>query len=141
MASILVFADARRDVRHAVDLPCSVVREEDSQLVSRHAVDLSPNGIRVDVSRIDIQAGDRFLVCFPATALGTWFYTSAVAARLLCGRRSGESCPSLALLFASLSTASRQSVRGALRGVPPLLPQREPRIDYAATVERIRVCA
>jgi hypothetical protein len=141
MASILVLADARRDVRHGVDLPCWVVREVDSQLMSRHAVDLSPNGIRVSVSRIDIQVGDRFFVCFLARALGPWFYTDAVAARLLCGRRSGESCRSLALLFTSLSTASSDSVRGALRGVPPLLPQREARIDYAATVERIRACA
>jgi PilZ domain-containing protein len=141
MASIFVLADVRSDVRHAVDLPCSVVRERDSELVSLHAVDLSPGGMRVELQGMDVEAGDRFFVSFQTMAFGTWFYTDAFAARLLWGRRPGERRPSMALRFGSLSTDSRVRIRDALRGVPPHLPQREQRIDYAATVGQILASA
>jgi hypothetical protein len=135
--SILVRANGRRDVRHAVDLSCSVVREKDSRLASLRAVDLSPDGMRVELKDVDVEAGDRFFVCFRTTAFGIWFYTDAFATRLLRGRRPGEQGRSLALKFGSLSAVSRLCIRGALRRVPPHLPQREQRIDYAATVSRI----
>jgi hypothetical protein len=134
---ILVRANARREVRHAVNLSCSVVREKDSKLASLRAVDLSPNGMRVELGDIKVEAGDRFFVCFRATDFGIWFYTDAVATRLLRGRRPGESGRSLGLRFGSLSAVSRLCIRGSLRRVPPHLPQREQRIDYAATVGRI----
>jgi len=100
--SILVRANARREIRHAVDLPCSVVREKDSRLTSLRAVDLSPGGMRVELRDVDVEAGDRFFVCFRATAFGIWFYTDAFATRLLKGRRPGESGRSLGLRFGSL---------------------------------------
>jgi hypothetical protein len=137
MASILVRANGRRDIRHAVDLSCSVVREKDSKLAALRAVDLSPEGMRVELRDIDVEAGDRFFVCFRTTAFGIWFYTDAIATRLLRGRRPGEHGRSLGLRFGSLSAVSRLCIRGALRTVPPHLPQRAQRIDYAATVGRI----
>jgi PilZ domain len=137
MSSVLVRANARRDIRHAVNLSCSVVREKDSKLASLRAVDLSPDGMRVELRDVDVEAGDRFFVCFRTTDFGIWFYTDAFAARLLRGRRPGENGRSLALRFGSLSAVSRLCIRGALRRVPPHLPQREPRVDYAATVGRI----
>jgi hypothetical protein len=137
MSSVLVRANARRDIRHAVNLSCSVVREKDSKLASLRAVDLSPDGMRVELRDVDVEAGDRFFVCFRTTDFGIWFYTDAFAARLLRGRRPGENGRSLALRFGSLSAVSRLCIRGALRRLPPHLPQREPRVDYAATVGRI----
>src|SRR5580700_4479543 len=127
MSSVLVRANARRDIRHAVNLSCSVVREKDSKLASLRAVDLSPDGMRVELRDVDVEAGDRFFVCFRTTDFGIWFYTDAYAARLLRGRRPGESGRSLALRFGSLSAVSRLCIRGALRRVPPHLPQRAQR--------------
>ena len=40
-------------------------------------------------------------------------------------------------LFESLDAISRLILRGALRKVPPVLPVRERRVDYAATVMKI----
>jgi hypothetical protein len=137
MASILVRANSRRDVRHAVDLSCSVVREKDSKLASVRALDLSPSGIRVELRDIQVEAGDRFFVCFRTTDFGIWFYTDAVATRLIRGRRPGDNGRSLALRFRSLSAVSRLCIRGALRKIPPHLPKRSQRIDYAATVGKI----
>jgi DNA-binding response OmpR family regulator len=137
MASTLILANARRDVRHAVDLPCTVVREKNLTLVSLRAVDLSPDGMRVELRNVEVEVGDRLFVSFQIAALGKWLYTDAFATRLLRGRRPGETSPSLVVLFGSLPAASRLCVRDSLRKVPPHLPQRQQRVDYAATVDRI----
>jgi hypothetical protein len=137
MASVLERANTRRYVRHAVDLPCSIVCEKDFKLASLRAMDLSPDGMRVELRDVDVETGDRLFVCFLTEPNGRWFFTDAFAARLLRGRRVGERGPSLGLRFGSLSGESRLRVEADLRGVPPLLPQREARIDYAATIERI----
>jgi hypothetical protein len=135
--SFLVRATDRRAVRHAVDLDCCVVREKDTKLVGHRAFDLSPYGMRVHLRDADVELGDRFFVCFRATQFGLWFYTDARATRILHGRRPDERGRSLGLRFRSLDAVSRLLLRGALRRVPPPLPQRELRVDYAATVGKI----
>jgi hypothetical protein len=137
MTSTLVRVAERRAVRHAVELSCSVVRERDSKLASLRAIDLSPDGMRVELKDVDVDLGDRFFVCFRTTPFGIWFYTDAFATRMLHGRRPKEQGRALGLKFGSLSSVSRLCIRGALRKVPPHLPQREQRIDYAASVGRI----
>jgi hypothetical protein len=136
-ADFLVRTSERRAIRHAVDLPCSVVREKDSKLTALRAVDLSPHGMRVEIDDVDVELGDRFFVSFRSTAFGIWYYSDAYATRRLEGRRPKERSRALGLRFGSLSAVSRLCIRGALRRVPPHLPQREQRIDYAATVGRI----
>jgi len=137
MTSFLVRVTERRAIRHAVDLSCSVVRERDSKLASLRAIDLSPDGMRVELKDVDVKLGDRFFVCFRTPPFGIWFYTDAYATRVLHGRRPKEHGRALGLKFGSLSAVSRLCIRGALRRTPPHLPQREQRIDYAATVGRI----
>jgi hypothetical protein len=137
MESFLVRASNRRAIRHAVDLSCSVVREKDSTLTSIHATDLSSDGVRVELCGLDVEIGDRFFVSFRSTPFGIWFYTDATATRIVHGRRSKDHGRGLGLRFGSLSPLSRLIIHGALHGVPPHLPQREPRIDYAATVGKI----
>jgi hypothetical protein len=93
--------------------------------------------MRVDLYGVDVAIGDRFFVCFRSTQFGIWFYTDATATRILHGRRPKDRGPGLGLRFGSLSALSRMMIRGALRRVPPHLPQRELRMDYAATVGKI----
>jgi PilZ domain len=135
MADLFVRANSRRHVRHAVDLPCSVVFEKNLTLAGLRAVDLSPDGMRIELSDVEVELGDHFFVCFRTPA--RWFLTDAFATRLLLGRRRGETRRCLALRFGSLSTALRARIEGDLRLMPPHLPQREQRVDYAATVGRI----
>jgi PilZ domain len=137
MSSFLVRVAKRRAIRHAVDLSCSVVRERGSALVGLRAIDLSPEGMRIELKEVDVEIGDRFFVCFRTTPFGIWFYTDAYATRVLHGRRPREEGRSLGLRFGSLSAVSRMCIRGALRRVPPHLPQREQPIDYAATIGKI----
>jgi PilZ domain len=135
MSAILIHASDRCDVRHAVTLPCSVVREKDFTVASQRMLDLSAGGMRVELHDVDVQRGDRFFVYF--RTVGHWFFTDAFATRLLLGRRRGEAGPSLALRFGSLAGASRLRIRRELRHVPPHAPERAPRIDHAATMRRL----
>lgn len=130
-------ATGRQTIRRAVEVSCCVVREKDGKIVGRRALDLSPQGMLVELKDIDVDPGDLLHVCFKATQLQKWFYTDARAARVLHGRRPHERGRALGLRFESLDAVSRLILRGALRKIPPTLPQREKRIDYAATVLQI----
>jgi hypothetical protein len=58
----------------------------------------------------------------------------ACVARVVHGRRPGDLGPCLGLEFEALDAAFERLLRAALRGLPPPLPMRKPRIDYAASV-------
>ena len=135
--SFLVRASGRQTIRRAVEVSCCVVRQSDGKIVGRKGFDLSPYGMRVELKDIDVDPGDLLHVCFQATHLQKWFYTDARAARVLHGRRPREKGRSLGLSFETLDAVSRLILRGALRKIPPTLPARERRIDYAATVMNI----
>jgi hypothetical protein len=135
--SVLVRASGRQTTRRAAPVTCCVVRESDGRIIGRRGFDLSPEGMRVELLDFDVDRGDFLHVCFQATQLQKWFYTDAIAARVLQGRRPQERGRSLGLRFESLDAISRLILRGALRKVPPVLPVRERRIDYAATLMKI----
>ncbi len=141
MSSFLVRVSERAVVRRAVEVACCVVRFRDGKVIGRRAFDLSPHGMRVALSDADVEPGDLLHVTFQATDIRKWFYTDARAARVLHGRRERERGRSLGIQFEGLDAVSRLILRGALRRVPPPLPQREQRIDYAATVGRLLLAA
>lgn len=125
----------RREVRRAVSLACQVVRERDFQVVADRAIDLSPDGIRV-ATDADLQPGEGVIVSFQATRLGLWFDTQATVCRVERGRRLGDREPAVGLRFDSLDRVKRFILRGHLRRVPPPVPRRTQRIDWARTVEK-----
>ena len=135
--SVLVRVNERTAIRRAVDVACSVVRQRDGKVIGRKAFDVSPWGMRVALSDAEVEPGDLLYVYFKATPQNMLFCSDATAMRLLSGRRTKERGRSLGLRFDTLDAVSRHILRGALRRVPPPLPQREPRIDYAATIGHI----
>ena len=126
----------RREIRRAVEIACQVVRERDFRLVAERTLDVSPDGMRI-ASAIDLEPGDNLIVSFQATGLGLWFDTEATVTRLIRGRRPGDRGPGAALAFSSLDRVKRLILRGHLRRLPPPIPRRPPRIDWAATVQRV----
>jgi hypothetical protein len=132
----LVPARQRRAVRRAVPVECQVVRERDFKLVGRWGLDLSHDGMLV-VSDARILTGDDVIVSFRVPRSHQWFDCEAVVARVVHGRRPGDRARGLGLSFTSLDEATRWSLRSGLRDIPPPLPSRAPRVDYAATVHGI----
>jgi hypothetical protein len=132
----LVIARQRRAIRKAYRTTCRVHRESDFRLVGDEALDVSPDGMLV-VSESDMKLGEECIVSFRATELGLWFDSVATITRVVRGRRPGDPGPAIGLRFDTMDAVHRLILRGHLRKIPPPLPKREQRIDYAATIHKI----
>ncbi|MBX3262181.1 MAG: PilZ domain-containing protein [Labilithrix sp.] len=133
---LFVRKNERREVRRALVMPCQIVRERDFRLVAEEALDVSPDGMLVS-SDVELDPGENVFVSFRATELGIWFDTEARVARVIRGRRPGDRGRGIALRFSTMPRVKRFILRGHLRNVPPPVPRRAQRIDWAATVRSI----
>jgi hypothetical protein len=137
MFGTLVPARQRRVLRRSVRVDCQVVRERDFRLIGSRGVDLSPQGMLV-MAQERVLTGEPVIVAFRLPRSAFWFDAEATVARVVHGRRPGDLGRCFALSFETLEPDAQAFLRRALRGVPPPLPAREPRIDYA---ESIRLAA
>ena len=135
MHGTLVHARQRRALRSAVRVDCQVVRENDFRLIGSRGVDLSPTGMLV-MAQEPVLTGESVLVSFRLPRSAYWFDAMGTVARVVHGRRPGDLGRCLGLAFDALEEDVECFLRGALRRIPPPLPTRERRVDYAATVRR-----
>jgi hypothetical protein len=135
MRPTLVRASQRHAMRRAVRIDCQVVRSRDFKLLGARALDLSTKGMLVETD-INVLTGEDVLVTFRAPRTHQWFDCEAIVARVLHGRRPGDRGQCLGLSFETLDEWSRVMLRNDLHGLPPPIPKRAPRIDYAASVLR-----
>jgi hypothetical protein len=123
----------RRVMRRAVRVDCQVVRERDFRLIGSRGVDLSPQGMLV-MAQEPVLTGEPVFVAFRLPRSAWWFDAEATVARVVHGRRPGDLGRCFALAFESLERDAQAFLQRALRGVPPPVPRREPRVDYAASI-------
>jgi hypothetical protein len=135
MPATLVRAQQRRALRRAVRVDCQVVRERDFMLIGSRAVDLSPVGMLV-MTQEPVLTGEPLVVAFRSPCGTWWFDSEATVSRVVHGRRPGDLGRCFGIEFDTLDPAVQFFLYTLLLGVPPPLPRREPRIDYAASVER-----
>jgi hypothetical protein len=132
--SILVTAHQRRALRRAVRVDCQVVREHDFKLLGDWALDLSTDGMLI-VTRDDVLTGEDVIVSFPIPRTRVIVDAVATVARVIHGRRpSDRHRRALGISFESLDPEHRRLLRVGLRDIPPPLPARSPRVDYAASI-------
>lgn len=136
MRTTLVHARERRTLRRAAAVDCQVVRERDFRLIGRRGVDLSPLGMQV-VADEPVLTGEPLLVAFRLPDTDHWFDAEAIVARVMHGRRPGDPGRCLGLEFETLDGTLQRFLRCALQKIPPPLPMREPRVDYAATIHLV----
>jgi len=117
-----------RPVRHLVHIPCQAVRERDFRLVAAKIVDLSLTGMLVGPA-LPVLTGDRILVSFRSPRWGVWVDAEVIVARVVHGRRRGESGRALGLEFAELDAWARFALEHNLRlfSPRPPRPNRSPR--------------
>jgi hypothetical protein len=139
MARTLIAAHQRRAMRRAVRVDCQIVRERDFKLLGSRAVDLSAHGMLV-VGQQPVLTGEPVLVAFRLPRSQVWFDAEATVARVVHGRRPGDLGRCFGVAFESIERDVETFLTYALRYVPPPLPLREPRIDYAATA-RAAACS
>jgi len=133
MLRTLVHARQRRVTRRAIRVECQVVREHDFRLVASRGVDLSPTGMLVATEE-RVLTGEPLLVTFRLPRTERWFDTEGTIARVVHGRRPGDRGRCFGLEFHQLDAEARLLLARALRDVPPPVPRRERRVDYAASV-------
>jgi c-di-GMP-binding flagellar brake protein YcgR len=134
-------------MRRSVRVDCQVVRERDFRLIGQRAVDLSDGGMLVlseahtpgparEGRRLHVLTGEEVIVSFRAPTTRLWFDCTATVARVIHGRRPGDWGACVGLSFESMDDVTRAFLRAELRGLPPPMPGRELRLDYAETVRR-----
>jgi hypothetical protein len=132
--SILVPASQRRTLRRAVRVDCQVVRERDFKLLGDWALDLSPDGMLV-VTRDVVLTGEEVIVSFPIPRTRVIVDAVATVARVVHGRRpTDRHRRALGISFDSIEPEHQRLLRASLRHIPPPLPSRRPRVDYAASI-------
>ena len=135
MLATLVYAQQRRALRRGVRVDCQVVRERDFTLIGDLGLDLSPLGMLV-LGREPVLTGEALVVSFRLPASTWWFDAEATVARVVHGRRPGDSGRCFGLAFDAIDPSVQYFLHTALHGVPPPLPARAQRIDYAKTIDR-----
>jgi c-di-GMP-binding flagellar brake protein YcgR len=126
----------RITIRRMLKLPCVVVRESTFRPIASATTDVSIDGMQV-MSDSDVELGETVLITFRATHLDIWFDTDATIVRINQARRDEDRARTLGLRFDTLDPIARRMLHASWRHVPPPLPKRAARIDYAATVRDI----
>jgi len=120
----------RHEMRRLVRLPCRVRRMSDWRLMGDRSLDLSPQGMLL-LSDERAEEGLDLVVSFQATELPIWFDTCARVTRVIEGRRPGDAGRAIGMHFETLPAVQRLILRGFLRRMPDVPPQRELPIDLA----------
>jgi hypothetical protein len=134
MLDTLIPALQRRVMRRAIGVQCQVVREHDFRLIAIKGVDVSPKGMLVMGEDVAM-TGEPVIVSFRPPYSAHWFDVEAIIARVVHGRRPGDRGLCFGLEFAGLEPKAEWFLGRALQGVPPPVPSRDRRIDYASSVK------
>ena len=109
------------------------MREHDFKLIASRAVDLSPDGMLV-LADARVLTGEEVVVSFRTPRSPHWFDACGTIARVVHGRRPGDFGPCIGIKFEETEEISRIVLGEKLRCLPPPLPRRAARLDYAAMV-------
>lgn len=140
MLAILLQAADRVSPRRHVSMPCQVVREDDFRLLGDRALDLSMNGMQVIALR-HTPVGTPVIVSFQIPDTRIYLDTEGVISRVVWGRREADQSPAFGVSFAALPPMETAVLTARLDGLPPPVPNRNLRIDYAESVRRIATAA
>ena len=116
----------RRAFRRFVRLDCQIVRERDFRIVADLALDLSTNGMLVRAKE-RVLTGEELVVSFKPPRCNRWFDAAAVVARVIHGRRPGDTGPCLGIEFNNVEQADEWLLADHLRGMAAPDPMRPPR--------------
>jgi hypothetical protein len=133
MDTILHHAADRNALRRQLRMPCQVVCEHGFTLLASECVDLSLEGMGVR-ALFPAHEGSPVLVSFRLPNSSLYIDVEAHIARMAWGRRREDAGAVLGLRFTALDRTDRAILASRLRGMPPPVPRRRVRVDYAASV-------
>lgn len=120
-----ILRNRRGGLRHAVSIPCQVVRERDFRMIADSIVDLSVSGMLVGPAD-PVLTGDRVIASFRLPNSTFWIDVEGTVARVVHGRRPGEHTRSLAVEFDPMPGLTELVLSTALQALPPAPPRTRP---------------
>ena len=116
----------RRAFRRFVRIDCQVVREHDFRLVGDLALDLSTKGMLVR-ARSRVLTGEELLIAFRPPRSNRWIDAQATVARVVHGRRPGDTGLSFGIEFHNMEMVHEDLIFEKLRGMIAPDAMRPPR--------------
>lgn len=129
-------ASQRRGVRRAIRTECQVVTDEGFHLLGEETLDLSDKGLLVK-SHASACIGETVFVSLRLPRGQSWIDAEGKIVRVVRGLRNGDQGRGFGIRFERIDDFDLILLRSALDGVPPSVPARRVRPDYAATVANI----
>ena len=116
----------RQSFRRFVRIDCQVVREHDFKLIGDLALDLSTKGMLVR-ARTRVLTGEELLVAFRPPRCNRWIDAQATVARVVHGRRPGDTGLSFGIEFHGMEREYEELIFDKLRGMVAQDAMRPPR--------------
>ena len=107
----------RARLRRRVQPSCEVVRTRDFRLVGTQVLDLSATGMLLETS-LPILTGEELIVSFKSPTDDRWFDCEANVARIVHGRRRGDSSRALGIAFDAIDPWNELLLCEHLRNAP-----------------------
>lgn len=120
--SITPELDWFRAIRRTANIACQVVRLHDFRLVADRIENVSETGLLVGPAD-PVLTGDEVIVSFQLPGFRDYIDAEAVVARVIHGRRPGESRRSLGLHWTAIDDYSKQLLDAYLRRLLPAPPR------------------
>lgn len=136
---LILSARQRHTLRRAADVSCQVVAERGFRLLGERTLDLSTDGMLLR-SDAEVGIGEEVLVALRMPGGISWLDAEARVTRIVEGRREGDRGRAIGLRFERMDNVDRVLLGASLRGMPPPVPGRRLRRDYATTVRLISLC-
>ncbi len=111
-----------REVRRTARISCQVVRLRDFRLVADQILDISEHGMLVGPAD-PVLTGDEVIISFQPPGLLDYIDAEAVVARIVHGRRPGETRRELGLELSYADRFTRKLLKAFSRRLPPVPPR------------------
>src|SRR5262245_58413747 len=112
------------------------VRDRGFRFLGDTLRDVSPYGAFLETD-VDVEVGDEVYLSFEAPRSRIWVDACARVVRIVRGRRASDRTRGVGLTFEEIEPIDRAVLRASLELVPPPVPARPPRRDYAAAARAI----
>jgi hypothetical protein len=129
-------AHDRTSVRRQVRTECQAVADEGFRLLGIRTLDVSEEGMLLRSSS-PVRLGELVYVSLKAPNTEAWIDAEAEVVRVVKGRRTTDAACGIGLRFVRMDMLDRAILVGSLYAVPPPVPARGLRKDYAAAVRAI----
>jgi hypothetical protein len=126
----------RKVLRRSIVTKCQAVADRGFRFLGDTLRDVSPDGAFLE-TEVDVAVGDEVYVSFEAPRSRIWIDACARVVRVVRGRRTADRGRGVGLSFVEIAAIDQAILEGSLDLVPPPVPARAARVDYAGVVRAI----